>query len=44
MKMERVETSIPIVYCDLDMTHMGEGEGICLSTIYLREERVIAHG
>jgi hypothetical protein len=43
VQVERVESSIPIVYCQLDVLHMLVGKCVGLSTIYLREEGVVSH-
>lgn len=43
VKMERVESSIPIEDSYLDMTHMRERKGVGLGAIDLGKEGVVTH-
>lgn len=41
--MERMEPSVPIIYRQLYVRHVGIGESVGLCTVDGREEGVVAH-
>lgn len=44
MEMEWVEPIVPVVDCQLDVGAMWIWDGVCLLSIHLWIERVVAHG